>query len=154
MDEYIAKKEALRVIADVFFETAPDGTDQLAVLKCSRLVREIPAAEVIGQDRALGILSTILPLTNPGSEAESAVLSCMSLVRARPSADTPSRDLLTLDLLSLLPDRPIWLRADFTRFGIPGITVHKVIPSNFNLNSATKKITLTFDMLDSEKDHE
>lgn len=45
MDEYIAKKEALRVIADVFFETAPDGTDQLAVLKCSRAVRALPAAD-------------------------------------------------------------------------------------------------------------
>lgn len=45
MDEYIAKKEALRVIADVFFETAPDGTDQLAVLKCSRAVRALPAVD-------------------------------------------------------------------------------------------------------------
>lgn len=154
MNEYISKTDALCVIGDVLIETDPDGKEQLAVLKCSRLVRELPAAEVISQYRALGILSVILPLTNPGSAAESAVLNCMSLVRARPSADAPSRDLLTLDLLSLLPDKPIWLRGDFTRFGIPGITVHKVIPSNFNLNSATKKITLTFDMLDSEKDHE
>lgn len=45
MDEYITKKEALRVIADVFFETDPDGADQLAVLKCSRAVRALPAVD-------------------------------------------------------------------------------------------------------------
>lgn len=47
MDEYITKKEALRVINDVFFETDPDGKEQLVVLKCSRLVRELPAADVV-----------------------------------------------------------------------------------------------------------
>ena len=47
MAEYITKKEALRVISDVFFETDPDGKEQLAVLKCSRLVRELPAADVV-----------------------------------------------------------------------------------------------------------
>lgn len=45
MDECIAKKEALRVISDVLFETDPDGTDQLAVLKCSRAVRALPAVD-------------------------------------------------------------------------------------------------------------
>ena len=45
MDEYIAKKEALRVISDVFFETDPDGKEQLAVLKCSRAVRALPAVD-------------------------------------------------------------------------------------------------------------
>lgn len=45
MDEYITKKEALRVISDVFFETDPDGTDQRAVLKCSRAVRALPAVD-------------------------------------------------------------------------------------------------------------
>lgn len=45
MDEYIPKKEALRVISDVFFETDPGGTDQLAVLKCSRAVRALPAVD-------------------------------------------------------------------------------------------------------------
>lgn len=45
MDEYITKKEALRVISDVLFETDPDGTDQLAVLKCSRAVRALPAVD-------------------------------------------------------------------------------------------------------------
>lgn len=46
MAEYIAKEEALRVISDVFFETDPDGREQLVALKCSRLVRELPAADV------------------------------------------------------------------------------------------------------------
>lgn len=46
MDEYIKKEEALRVISDVFFETDPDGREQLTALKCSRLVRELPAADV------------------------------------------------------------------------------------------------------------
>ena len=45
MDEYISKEEALRVISDVFFETDPHGTDQLAVLKCSRAVRALPAVD-------------------------------------------------------------------------------------------------------------
>lgn len=45
MDEYIRKEEALRVISDVFFETDPVGTDQLAVLKCSRAVRALPAVD-------------------------------------------------------------------------------------------------------------
>lgn len=47
MAEYITKKEALRVISDVFFETDPDGKEQLVALKCSRLVRELPAADVV-----------------------------------------------------------------------------------------------------------
>ena len=50
MDEYITKKEALRVISDVFFETDPDGTDQLAVLKCSRAVRALPATDKFFND--------------------------------------------------------------------------------------------------------
>lgn len=45
MDEYITKEEALRVISDVLFETDPDGTDQLAVLKCSRALRALPAVD-------------------------------------------------------------------------------------------------------------
>lgn len=47
MDEYIRKEEALRVISDVLFETDPDGKEQIAVLKCSFLVRELPAADVV-----------------------------------------------------------------------------------------------------------
>ena len=50
MDEYITKKEALRVISDVFFETDPDGTDQLAVLKCLRAVRTLPATDRVFND--------------------------------------------------------------------------------------------------------
>lgn len=50
MDEYITKKEALRVISDVLFETDPDGTDQLAVLKCSRAVRTLPATDEVFND--------------------------------------------------------------------------------------------------------
>lgn len=50
MDEYITKKEALRVISDVFFETAPEGTDQLVVLKCSRAVRALPAVSRVLND--------------------------------------------------------------------------------------------------------
>lgn len=45
MAECITKEEALRVISDVFFETDPGGTDQLAVLKCSRAVRALPAVD-------------------------------------------------------------------------------------------------------------
>lgn len=50
MDEYIAKKEALRVISDVFFETDPDGKEQLAVLKCSRAIRALPATDKFFND--------------------------------------------------------------------------------------------------------
>lgn len=47
MDEYIKKEEALRVISDVLFETDPSGKEQIAVLKCSHSVRELPAADVV-----------------------------------------------------------------------------------------------------------
>ena len=47
MDEYIRKEDALRVISDVLFETPPTGKEQIAVLKCSHSVRELPAAEVV-----------------------------------------------------------------------------------------------------------
>lgn len=47
MDEYIRKEDALRVISDVLFETPPTGKEQIAVLKCSHSVRELPAAEVM-----------------------------------------------------------------------------------------------------------
>lgn len=50
MDEYIAKKEALRVISDVLFETDPDGKEQLAVLKCSRAIRALPATDEFFND--------------------------------------------------------------------------------------------------------
>lgn len=46
MDEYIKKEEALRVISDVLFETDPDGKEQIVLLKCSHLIRELPAVDV------------------------------------------------------------------------------------------------------------
>lgn len=47
MDEYIKKEDALRVISDVLFDTDPSGKEQIAVLKCSHSVRELPAADVM-----------------------------------------------------------------------------------------------------------
>ena len=47
MDEYIRKEDALRVASDVFFETDPEGKEQLVALKCSHLIRELPAADVV-----------------------------------------------------------------------------------------------------------
>lgn len=46
MDEYIKKEEALRVISDVLFETDPSGKEQIAVLKCSHLIEQLPAVDV------------------------------------------------------------------------------------------------------------
>ena len=46
MNEYIKKEEALRVISDVLLETDPSGKEQIAVLKCSHSVRELPTADV------------------------------------------------------------------------------------------------------------
>ena len=46
MDEHIRKEDALRVISDVLFETAPDGKEQIVLLKCSHLIRELPAVNV------------------------------------------------------------------------------------------------------------
>lgn len=46
MDEYIKREEALRVISDVLFETDPSGKEQVVLLKCSHLIRELPAVDV------------------------------------------------------------------------------------------------------------
>nr|DAP50765.1 MAG TPA: hypothetical protein [Caudoviricetes sp.] len=46
MDEYIRKEDALRIISDVLFETDPNGKEQIVLLKCSHLIREIPAVDV------------------------------------------------------------------------------------------------------------
>lgn len=46
MDEYIRKEDALRVISDVLFEADPDGKEQIVLLKCSHLIRELPAVDV------------------------------------------------------------------------------------------------------------
>lgn len=51
MDEYIRKEDALRVISDVLFDTDPSGKEQIAVLKCSHSVRELPAADVMEATR-------------------------------------------------------------------------------------------------------
>lgn len=45
--EYVRKEDALRVASDVFFETDPDGKEQLVALKCSRLIRELPIADAV-----------------------------------------------------------------------------------------------------------
>lgn len=50
MDEYIRKEAALRIISDVLFETDPDGKEQIVLLKCSHLIRELPAADVAPTD--------------------------------------------------------------------------------------------------------
>lgn len=46
MDEYIRKEDALRIISDVLFETDPNGKEQIVLLKCSHLIRELPAVDV------------------------------------------------------------------------------------------------------------
>lgn len=64
MDEYIRKEDALRVISDVLFETPPTGKEQIAVLKCSHSVRELPAADVVpeihGSWRSSGVPGSML----------------------------------------------------------------------------------------------
>lgn len=50
MDEYIRKEDALRIISDVLFETDPDGKEQIVLLKCSHLIRELPAVDVAPTD--------------------------------------------------------------------------------------------------------
>lgn len=46
MDEYIGLKKLLAKIDEAFFETDPDGKEQIGVLKCRAIIREIPAADV------------------------------------------------------------------------------------------------------------
>lgn len=46
MSKYIDRKDALRILNDVLLETAPDSKEQIAVLKCSHSVRELPTANV------------------------------------------------------------------------------------------------------------
>ena len=50
MDEYIRKEDALRIISDVLFETDPNGKEQIVLLKCSHLIRELPAVDVAPTD--------------------------------------------------------------------------------------------------------
>ena len=46
MDEYIGLKKLLAKIDEAFFETDPDGKEQIGVLKCRAIIRKIPAADV------------------------------------------------------------------------------------------------------------
>lgn len=47
MSKYIDRKDALRILNDVLLETAPDSKEQLAILKCSRLIERLPAVDGI-----------------------------------------------------------------------------------------------------------
>lgn len=47
MSKYIDRKDALRILNDVLLETAPDSKEQLAALKCSRLIEKLPAVDGI-----------------------------------------------------------------------------------------------------------
>lgn len=46
MAEYIDLEKLLAKIDEAFFETDPDGKEQIGVLKCRAIIREIPAADV------------------------------------------------------------------------------------------------------------
>ena len=109
MDEYITKKEALRVISDIFFETAPDGTDQLAVLKCSRAVRALPAV-----DRMLN-------------------------------------DSHKIDLTGLTPSMPLLIRYPLIGPCSSCIMECEAYISGLEVNAGEKTLSLTFDVLNSEK---
>lgn len=109
MDEYITKKEALRVISDVFFETKPDGTDQLAVLKCSRAVRALPAV-----DRMLN-------------------------------------DPHKIDLTGLTPSMPFLIRYPLIGPCSSCIMECEAYISGLEVNAGEKTLSLTFDVLNSEK---
>lgn len=109
MDEYITKKEALRVISDVFFETDLDGTDQLAVLKCSRAVRALPAV-----DRMLN-------------------------------------DPHKIDLTGLTPSMPLLIRYPLIGPCSSCIMECEAYISGLEVNAGEKTLSLTFDVLNSEK---
>ena len=46
MAEYIDLEKLLAKIDEAFFETDPDGKEQIGVLKCRAIIREIPDADV------------------------------------------------------------------------------------------------------------
>lgn len=46
MAEYIEREEALNLISDIFFATDPNGEEQCGVIKCSKAIRNAPAADV------------------------------------------------------------------------------------------------------------
>lgn len=109
MDEYITKKEALRVISDVFFETDPDGTGKLAVLKCSRAVRALPAVDRMHN--------------NPHK----------------------------IDLTGLAPSMPFLIRYPLIGPCPPCIMECEAYISSLEVNAGGKTLTLTFNVLSSEK---
>lgn len=46
MADYIDREKLLAKIDEAFFETDPDGKEQIGVLKCRAIIRKIPAADV------------------------------------------------------------------------------------------------------------
>lgn len=46
MAEYIERKAALAVMEELFHKTYPNGEEQVGFLKCHRIVRTLPAADV------------------------------------------------------------------------------------------------------------
>ena len=46
MAEYIERKAALAEMEDLFHKTDPNGEEQVGFLKCHRIVRTLPAADV------------------------------------------------------------------------------------------------------------
>lgn len=46
MAEYIEREKLLAKIDEAFFETDPDGKEQIGVLKCRAIIREIPAVDI------------------------------------------------------------------------------------------------------------
>ena len=46
MADYMDREKLLAKIDEAFFETDPDGKEQIGVLKCRAIIREIPAADV------------------------------------------------------------------------------------------------------------
>ena len=87
MNEYIRKEEALRVISDVLFETPPTGKEQIAVLKCSHSVRELPAADVVpeihGNWRSSGVPGSMLCIAQDAVLIPGHILSDIALTAAR-----------------------------------------------------------------------
>jgi hypothetical protein len=46
MAEYIEREAVLSAIDCEFFKTDPDGSEQIGILSCRKVVRELPAADV------------------------------------------------------------------------------------------------------------
>ena len=44
---YIERETALNLISDIFFATDPNGEEQCGVIKCSKAIRNAPAANVV-----------------------------------------------------------------------------------------------------------